>query len=561
MKKISPSQPPFDFSHKTESDADYFKERAFGAVPGVLSWVILVSLVVLSFAEPLYAAMVIIALDIYWFMRIFYMTVFLVLAYAVLAVEKETDWTLRCHLLEKGAAGLPVLEEKFRQLKNQPKRILRWFDLKNEKRELKGVIRDKVKIPAFDGIYHVVIIAAAKEGKEVLEPGLQAIAAGQFPAKRIVPILAIEERAGAAHTRMAEALREKYKSKFMDFLVAVHPDNLPGEARVKGANVTFAAKQAEKFFREAQIPFENIVVSCFDADTVASPQYFAALTYHFMRHPNRTRSSFQPIPVYHNNILEASPFARVLETGSSFFQMIEATDPEKLVTFSSHSMSFKALVEIDYWPVDMISDDSAIFWKALIHYGGDYRVVPMYVTLSMDVVIADTLWKTLSHIYRQKLRWAWGVENFPIVARAFLKETRMSLASRIRYMLKLLEMHLSWATLGFIITFIGWLPAMFAGREFSTSVFYYNSPRIAGLIFNLASLTFVISILLALALLPKDKAKKIPLLKRLVYAAEWLLVPVVFTFLSCLPALDAQTRLARGMNMKFWVSEKKRKRG
>ena len=27
-------------------------------------------------------------------------------------------------------------------------------------------------------------------------------------------------------------------------------------------------------------------------------------------------------------------------------------------------MSFTALVEIGYWPVDMISDDSAVFWKA-----------------------------------------------------------------------------------------------------------------------------------------------------------------------------------------------------
>ena len=33
-------------------------------------------------------------------------------------------------------------------------------------------------------------------------------------------------------------------------------------------------------------------------------------------------------------------------------------------------MSFKALVEIGYWPVDMISDDSAIYWKAYIHYAG-----------------------------------------------------------------------------------------------------------------------------------------------------------------------------------------------
>jgi cellulose synthase/poly-beta-1,6-N-acetylglucosamine synthase-like glycosyltransferase len=403
----------------------------------------------------------------------------------------------------------------------------------------------------------VVIIAAAKEGREIIEPGIEAMAKGTFPSARIVPVLAIEERAGESQKKMAEALREKYRKHFLDFLVTVHPDGVPGEARVKGANVTFAGKEAAAFLKGKKISFEDVIVSCFDADTVASKEYFAALTYHFMRNPKRTRSSFQPIPVYHNNILEAPAFVRVLETGSSFFQLIEATNPEKLVTFSSHSMSFKALVDIGFWPVDMISDDSAIFWKALIYYGGDYRVVPMYVTLSMDVIVSETLWKTLVSVYRQKRRWAWGVENFPVVMRAFMKDSRIGLYSKFKYTVKLLEMHISWATLGFLITFIGWLPGIFAGREFSNSVLYYNSAHITGLIFNLASATLIVTIILALFLLPKQKARY-PFLKRLLFASEWLLIPFIFTFLSSLPALDAQTRLAFGRMMEFRVTEKNR---
>ena len=53
-------------------------------------------------------------------------------------------------------------------------------------------------------------------------------------------------------------------------------------------------------------------------------------------------------------------------------------------------MSFKALVEIGYWPVDMISDDSSIYWKAYIHYPGGYTVVPMLVTVSMDLAQDET---------------------------------------------------------------------------------------------------------------------------------------------------------------------------
>jgi len=60
-------------------------------------------------------------------------------------------------------------------------------------------------------------------------------------------------------------------------------------------------------------------------------------------------------------------------------------------------------------------------------------------------------------------------------------------------------------------------------------------------------------------LLPKDPKTKYPFVKRILLAAEWLLIPLIFTFLSCLPALDAQTRLARGRMMEFRVTEKKRK--
>lgn len=558
MKKTkNPAVPAFPFSHRVSTSAGKIQERFFQILPGLLSWTGLIGLTVLSFARPLYAAVLIIAFEIYWLFRISYMAFFLLLAYFVLVIEKDADWNESCRLLERGQEGLAVLRRRLQAAK-RTRNVREWFFFKNHERELVRAIREKVPIPPLESVYHVVLIAAAREGTEVIEPGIQALLRSHFPRKRMIPVLAVEERAGDGQRLMAEELCRKYRHHFFAFLVTVHPDGIPGETRVKGANVTFAARQAADFLEEKHIGFENVILSCFDADTVPSPQYFAALTYHFMRHPNRTRASFQPIPVYHNNIWEAPGFARVLEMGSSFFQLIEATNPEKLVTFSSHSMSFKALVEIGYWPVDMISDDSAIFWKAFIYYGGDYRVVPMYVTLSMDVVMAGSLRKTLINIYRQKRRWAWGVENFPVVMRAFLQDRTIGLLSKFRYTLKLLEMHVSWATVGFILTFIGWLPAIFAAREFSDTVLYYNSPRITALIFDLASAAFFVTIILSIGLLPKQKTKN-PLLRRFIFAFEWLLVPFVFTFLSTLPALDAQTRLMAGRTMEFWVTEKQRK--
>lgn len=273
--------------------------------------------------------------------------------------------------------------------------------------------------------------------------------------------------------------------------------------------------------------------------------------------PDRTRASFQPIPVYHNNIWDVPGFARVLDVGSSFFQLVEATNPQRLVTFSSHSMSFQALIDVGYWPVDMISDDSAIFWKAFIHYDGDYRVVPMYVTVSMDVAASRSWRKTIVSVYRQKRRWAWGVENVPLVLRAFLKASRIPWTTRVKHTFKLLEGHVAWATWPFLLGIVGWLPALFAGREFSSSVVYYTAPRITFTIFNLASISLLATIILSISLLPPAETAR-PWLNKVGHLFEWLLVPVIAVGLSAVPALDAQTRLMLGRYMEFWVTEKQR---
>ncbi len=487
-------------------------QRILEILPGATSWTILIGMVLLTFWKPVWAAVLVISFDLYWLLRLLYMTFFLVLSYVRLSMENQTDWMAKI-------GGLDTMDSR--------------------------------------DIRHVVIIPVAKESRDVFEPGIRSLAHQQFPAKQILVVLAVEERATEEIKKAALAVQQRHRSFFLDFLVTFHPDGLPGEARVKGANATYAAKAAARELEQKGIPLEKVIVSCFDADTVVSPHYVPCVTYQFMVCPQRTRASFQPIPVYHNNIWEVPGFSRVLDVGSSSFQLIEATNPEKLVTFSSHSMSFKALVEIGYWPVDMISDDSAIFWKAFLHYEGDYRVVPMYVTVSMDVAASDSWQKTVINVYRQKRRWAWGVENFPIVMRGFLQSKKLPLSKKITSGFKLFESNVAWATWPFLLGVISWLPAFFAGLEFSNSVVYYTAPRITGTIFRLASISLLTTILLSFSILPKARTKN-PLLTKIGHAMEWLLVPVTAVFLSALPALDAQTRLMMGRYMEFWVTDKKR---
>jgi len=215
----------------------------------------------------------------------------------------------------------------------------------------------------------------------------------------------------------------------------VHPAGIPGEIAGKGANVEWCAKELnEKFLTKFPIKKQYIITSIFDIDTKPYPQYFACLAWHYLDVSNPLRASFQPIPVYNNNIWEASAMSRVIATSSTFWQMMQQERPEQLVTFSSHAMSFMTLLDVGY-PRNNVSDDSRIYWRAYFKYKGDYRVVPLYYPVSMDAVIAPSLWRTIINQYKQQRRWSWGVENVPYV---FLIFSKIRQAKIFHYLKKLI---------------------------------------------------------------------------------------------------------------------------
>jgi hypothetical protein len=537
----------FKYSRHGLEGSEKTLERLLEIVPGALSWLILIGMTVLSFARPIVAAVIMIAFIVYWLVRMLHMNILLVLSYGRFGIEKRTNWMARLadiDALRNGAAPEPKSGTMGDRISDRIHRS-----------QLRSLVRSGSLPPPSDGIYHVVIIPVIKESREVVEPGIQAISKGDFPPERILLVLAVEERASEPIRRQMQELQEAYRSLFLDVLLSIHPADVPGESRVKGANATFAGRKAAEYFRAKYIPFENVIASCFDADTVPVHDYFSCLTYYFMITPGRIRTSYQPIPVYFNNIWDVPPFARLLDVGTSLFQIVEATDPRKLITFSSHSMAFRALVDIDYWPVDIISDDSAIFWKALLKYEGDYQVVPMPIAVSMDVVTGANLADTFVSIYKQKRRWAWGVENFPIVIRGFRHSKGISFYMKVVHACRFLDKFTSWSTWSFLLAFISWLPTLLAGKDFATTTIYYVAPRIRETILILSSAGAIVCVITSMLLLP---AEHHTVRKRIMHAGEWVLIPVVVLVLSALPALEAQTRLMFGRYMEFWVTDKYR---
>lgn len=540
-------------------------QRLLEIIPGILTWSTLIGMFLFSFLLPVWVAIFIIAFDIYWIHRTIFISFYSVAAYKRLQRGRHLDWWGRCQNIGEPAKYAEILKTRIDDLRGvliekisyRKKKEIR-KEIKLLKSDMKEILSlEKVKDQIWDWrkIIHVVMLPTAGEPADVIEPAVQAIMDSNFPNKQIIILLATEEHE-PEERRMKKVnyLRNKFDGVFRDFIVTTHIVE-EGEMKCKASNATFAARKLKQYLEEREIDFKRVIFSNFDCDSVCHREYFAALTYSYIIDPKRLQRSYQPLPVYHNNLWDTNAFVRVIVTSSSFWHMYQSTRKE-MVTFSSHSEPFDTLVKVDFWPVNMISEDSIIYWKCYSYYHGDYRVTPIYLPISLDAVLASTYWQTIKNQYFQKRRWAYGIENFPIIMRAIWKDKKIKFMKKIGIAFEMLEGHHSWATAPFILAILGWMPLIFGGSEFNESVLAHNLPYITRFLMTLAMSGLIISMSLSFILMP-ERPKKYSRVKYIYMFLQWLLVPIIAPTLGAMPAIDSQTRiLFKKYFTEFWVTPK-----
>lgn len=520
--------------------------RALEIIPAVLTWTTFLGAIILSYFAPVWVAVFILLFDLYWVLKAINTALHLLSSFLKLKKHNRYDWLGR---LER----LSDIEAYKQYLRQSPSR-----DLHQELKRLEGVNFSARRLD-FRQIYHLVVLPTYKESLEVLDHSIRSILEADFPKKQIFFVLAIEERDYERAAENGTVLKNRYGEEFYRFEVVMHPDGIPGELAAKGANLTYACRAAARQIRDLGIPIDNVIVSAFDSDTVVAKNYFAYLTYAFLTAAKPYRSSFQPMPVYNNNIWDAPAIARVVGIANSFWQMVEASRPDRLVTFSSHAMSLRALIEVDFWPVDVVSDDSQIFWRCWLKYDGDYRTVPIFTHVSLDAMLDETYWKTLVGQYKQKRRWAWGnSENIPYLFTSSLQKKNIPWWKRALYIERMWEGYYFWATASIMIAALGWLPLLLGGSRFDEQVLAVNLPLLTRSIMQIATAFLIFSVYINMVLIPKRPAGYSPW-KTVNMVLQWMFVPVVSIVFGSLPAIDAQTRAMFGRPLGFWVTPKIRK--
>ncbi|MBD3281563.1 glycosyltransferase [Candidatus Uhrbacteria bacterium] len=489
------------------------EKRIYEIIPASLVWLTITLSISLSFIRPLWVVYFIIIYDLYWLFRVAYF--------------------------------LPYL-------------FLSWLSYRRDiKKEWLKLAQD---LPNFTNVHHLVMLPTYKEEYVVLRDSVQALLSADYPADKMIVVLGGEERDKERFEENACKIKQEFSGKFKALFTTLHPKDLPDEIPGKGSNMNWMGHQMVPKIKELGIDPDKIMVTAFDVDTVAHPQYFACITYKFLTVENPLRCSYQPVVLYNNNLWESPAPVRVAMFGTTFWLMTELARPETMMTFSSHSMTWRMLLDVGFWQKDIVSEDSRIFLQALVRYHGDYRVEPIYLPVSMDTVMSGSYRQALVALYKQLRRWAWGVENFPFMAMKFSRDKIMPLGIKVRFLFKQLEGMYTWATVPLLIFLLGQLPFWFAPEQFRSYAIFQNTPFTLEWLMRFAMIGVLISAILSATLLP-PRPKYVPRWQTVIVVFfQWALLPITFVLFGAIPAIDAQTRLMIAKYMGFNVSPKRTKK-
>lgn len=493
--------------------SDYARYRIYEILPGLSIWISLIAMIVLSFVKPLWMIYFIIIFDIYWVFKVLNYVFYLTVAWRRFHAAKRVDW-----------------KDKMRH------ELTNW----EEKR-------------------HVVFLTIYNEEWGVVQTAIQSICDAVYEKEKCIIVIAGEGRKADHAQDILRRAKEAFDGCFGDIVGTVHPADMNGEIPGKGSNLHYAERRMKAYIDKRGWSYENVIATIFDIDTVCHPQYFAYLTYTYCTHPNPTRTSYQPIALYNNNMWESPAILRIMSFGTTFWMMNALARQDALVTFSSHSMSFRAIVDAGFHEKRIVSEDSRIFYQCFLAYNGAYTVTPLYIPVSMDTVRDEKWWKSMKNLYHQQRRWAWGVEHVPYLLWEFRKKgKRIPFWKKAKWIFVEWEGKWSWALVALIITFLGRLPLWVAPESVRQSALFFNAPHTLEVLMTIAMAGLVISAIFSIPLLPR-RPESHPRHLYAVMLLQWILLPISMIFVASIPAIDAATHLMFGKYLGFNVSQKKRK--
>lgn len=521
-----------EIPHPNERDWRY---RIWEIIPGVLTWTVLSLPAILGFISPRLAAYFIVAYLLMWFSRAIALNIRSLQGWRMMNHHRNMPW-------EK-------LNQELEELDMGREHFPRWHQ-KNLERVYNHIPQPSQIKPS--EIYHAVIVAFYNETKDVLEPTIKSVMASNYDMKKVILFLAYEERGGPEAEKLAEYLINTYGKHFYYAQATKHPKDIPGEVVGKGGNITFAGWHLKDYIAKEGIDPSRVLVTTLDSDNRPDKNYFLALTYTYCSTEDPKHSSYQPIPMFLNNIWDAPAPMRVIATGNSFWNIVLSLRPHLLRNFSSHAQPLDALIETDFWSTRTIVEDGHQYWRTFFRFDGNHHVYPIFVPIYQDAVLTDSYRRTLKMQFVQVRRWAWGASDIAYVFYSgFVKKNKIPRILMIARFGRLLEGHLSWSTAPLILLTAALMPFLLNPDSYIAN----QLPQVARQINTIAMSGILISLFLSMRALP-PKPERYKRHRTIFMVIQWVYLPLTTIIYSSFAAIYSQTRLMFGKYLGFIVTEK-----
>ena len=422
-----------------------------------------------------------------------------------------------------------------------------------------GQLKNKHK-DELNALKFVLILPMVNEGEDTLFPSLDAWAKQDIGADKISIVFALEEPYLDKSLPIVKKGHEKFKDAFREMMVVVHPHGVEGESvGVKGANINWATRNFVKIVENRDERLEDYLLITNDVDLRPHKKYLSAITLKYFETPPQKRLQkfyCTAVHTFNNNIWRVPAIVRIFSvslTLAIFHTWVVLREFRD--TWSAYIVNLKTVKDVGFWDPEIGVDDTYFYWNAKVHFNGDFSGEEVYIPTYNDAVENSTRMKTYKSLYKQQVRWGWGIIVFPITFAGLYKKFReIGHLSKAFMIGKLFYNHILFATVVFTITFA--LPILqFLSPEYRYSSASYNLVQFMRVVMT-ALMFFNIPIyIIRTRLTPKPKDW--PWWRNVADWGEIILITVNMLTFGFIPKIQAQTEMMLNKRRrKFYATDK-----
>ncbi|KAJ2956663.1 hypothetical protein NQZ79_g7509 [Umbelopsis isabellina] len=275
---------------------------------------------------------------------------------------------------------------------------------------------------------HTFIVPNYCEPEALLRDTIKRLANHRNARTSYVIILAMEG-SEIGHEEKGANLLNYFKNSFLHFIITVHPPDLPGESRGKGANVSYAARNGCNEMLLRGVERRHIILTVTDSDSAIPELYVKEVDRALALADDPYMLLLAPPIFFSRNSFEVPAAVRVTDITWSAMVMSNLSNSRGLAfPCSTYSLSMVLAERVGYWDTDAdsVGEDLHMWLKCFFKTDGAARSAPIYVPINLTNVQADGYLSNMYARYVQATRHYNGVADVAYTLKSSFGGTRSS---------------------------------------------------------------------------------------------------------------------------------------